>query len=163
MPRGRWKFFRFSILRNGNRAETAAKREHTAIFTEKDFKFVCWRDFPRMGPDGRERIGAGIALRGRKGYSVTKVWGLRTAAALLALVLTACGGNMQPNGSGNASNNRNDGRTGVTDFGDTGTSVTEEASDALENGVRRARDGLENARESVRDGMDNAGDGMNNP
>ena len=34
--------------------------------------------------------------------------------------------------------------------GDTGTrSVTERASDALEDGVRRARDGVENARESV--------------
>ena len=52
-----------------------------------------------------------------------------------------------------ASENWNDtagGRDGVTDYGDTGKrSVTERASDALEDGVRRARDGVENARESV--------------
>lgn len=52
-----------------------------------------------------------------------------------------------------ASDNWNDtagGRDGVTDYGDTGTrSVTERASDALEDGVRRARDGVENARESM--------------
>lgn len=46
----------------------------------------------------------------------------------------------------------------MTDFGDTRErSVTEKASDALEDGVQRARDGLENARESMNDGTNRAG------
>ena len=45
---------------------------------------------------------------------------------------------------------------GVTDFGDTDRSLTEKASDALEDGVRRARDGLENARESADSDMNRA-------
>ncbi len=98
-----------------------------------------------------------------------RIWGPLGAAALLALNLAACGGTNAYNRNGTLSESsrnvtENNGRLtdnrGVTDFGDTRErSVTEKASDALEDGVQRARDGLENARES----MDNGTNRANNP
>ena len=92
-----------------------------------------------------------------------RIWGPLGAAALLTLSVTACGGMNNTNGAAydrngsayrNGTTAQNGGNVadndGVTDFGDTDErSVTERASDALENGVRRARDGLENAKESM--------------
>ena len=137
-------------------AEIRGNQAIRDIFSFRNFPRICGK---RTGQNKR-------GYRGRKGYSVKRMWGPLGAAALLTLSLTACGDgnayNKRANaysGNGTLSENsrnviENNGkltdRDGVTDFGDTAErSVTERASDALENGVRRARDGLENAKESM--------------